>query len=189
MTASKGPFTVIVQCGVNRGATVGLGEAGAQRAGIQMELIELLNPDDVVPDLSVCSKRQLLEMLAARAAEALGVPAERVFDVLMERESVGTTGIGRGVAIPHGRLAKLARPHALFARLREPVAFDSVDNRPVDLVFVLLAPDAMGAEHLNALARISRLLRDNSICERLRQAASAADIYLTLAQAAPSQAA
>lgn len=146
-----------------------------------MELVDLLNQDDVVPDLPVHSKRQVLEMLSERAARAIGVPAERVFDVLMERESIGTTGIGRGVAIPHGRLATLARPHALFARLREPVAFDSVDNRPVDLVFLLLAPESMGAEHLTALAGISRLLRDNTICERLRQAVSAADIYAALA--------
>jgi nitrogen PTS system EIIA component len=154
-----------------------------------MEIMDLLNQDDVIPDLAAHSKRQILELLADKAASAIGASAKSLFQLLIDRERLGTTGIGRGIAIPHGRLASLTKPYALFARLRTPVAFDSVDDRPVDLVFLLLAPEAMGAEHLKALARVSRLLRDSSVCERLRAAPTQDALYAALVNTVPSRAA
>jgi nitrogen PTS system EIIA component len=154
-----------------------------------MEIIELLNQDAVIPGLAAHSKRQVLEMLAEKAAGPAGVPAKNIFQLLLDRERLGTTGIGRGIAIPHGRLPTLTKPFALFARLAEPVAFDSVDDRPVDLVFLLLAPEAMGAEHLKALARVSRLLRDGGVCERLRAAPTRDALYAALVNTVPSRAA
>ena len=103
-----------------------------------------------------------------------------IFETLLERERLGTTGVGRGVAIPHGKLAGLPRVYGVFARLEKAIDFDAVDDRPVDLVFLLLAPEMAGADHLKALARVSRLLRDEALCEKLRGCDTAEGIYALL---------
>src|ERR1051326_1825255 len=135
-----------------------------------MNIAELISPAAVVPRLRVGGKKQLLQEIAKRAAESSGFGERQIFDVLLERERLGTTGVGNGIAIPHGKLPGLSRLYGLFARLEHPVDFDSIDEQPVDLIFLLLAPEAAGADHLKALARVSRLLRDRTICEKLRGA-------------------
>ena len=132
-----------------------------------MEIADLVSPDGVIANLKASSKKQALQELAHRAAPIAGLHERAIFDTLLERERLGTTGVGHGIAIPHGKLADLDRLHGLFARLKKPVSFDSIDDQPVDLIFLLLAPESAGADHLKALARVSRLLRDKSICEKL----------------------
>ena len=124
---------------------------------------------------------QVLQELAKRAAETTGLPERAIFDVLLERERLGTTGVGDGIAIPHGKLAELSRLHGLFARLDTAVDFDAVDDQPVDLIFLLLAPEGAGADHLKALARIARLLRDQDVAKKLRASRDAQAIYSVLA--------
>jgi PTS system nitrogen regulatory IIA component len=135
-----------------------------------MEIADLLTPDSVRSDLRVTSKKQALQAIAHIAADAAGVSERTVFDVLLERERLGTTGVGGGIAIPHGKVPGLDRIHAAFVKLGQPIGFDAIDDQPVDLIFLLLAPESAGAEHLKALARISRLLRDKALCRRLRDA-------------------
>lgn len=154
-----------------------------------MEVLDLLAPDSVIDALRAPSKKQALQELAHRAAEITGLRERTIFDVLLERERLGTTGVGRGIAIPHGKLPELSHIYGLFARLERPVDFDAIDDQPVDIIFLLLAPESAGADHLKALARISRLLRDNSICEKLRNAADAKAIYRLLTASATSHAA
>ena len=154
-----------------------------------MEINNLLGPEGVVADLKATSKKQALQELARRAAEISGLHERTVFDVLMEREKLGTTGVGNGIAIPHGKLPGLRRLYGLFARLETPIDFDSVDEQPVDLIFLLLAPEAAGADHLKALARVSRLLRDRALCEKLRGADQADAMYALLTESAASHAA
>jgi PTS system nitrogen regulatory IIA component len=112
-----------------------------------------------------------------------------IFEVLLERERLATTGIGSGTAIPHGRLADLPRLYGLFARLEKPIPFEAIDDQPVDLIFLLLTPDNAGADHLKALARISRLLRDKAICDKLRGTDRADALYALLTDRAASHAA
>jgi nitrogen PTS system EIIA component len=154
-----------------------------------MEIDELLTPDSVIPRLRATSKKQALQELSKRAAEVSGLPERQIFDVLLERERLGTTGVGNGIAIPHGKLPGLGRLYGLFARLEHPVDFDSIDEQPVDLIFLLLAPEAAGADHLKALARVSRLLRDRTICEKLRGADNPDALYALLTERAASHAA
>ncbi|MDH3737660.1 MAG: PTS sugar transporter subunit IIA, partial [Alphaproteobacteria bacterium] len=120
--------------------------------------------------------------LSKFAADLCGLDAQDIFAVLLERERLGTTGVGDGLAIPHGRLPGLEKIHGFFARLEKPVDFDSIDDRPVDLIFLLLAPEGAGADHLKALARISRLLRGPSFCEKLRGANSRDALFALLSQ-------
>jgi PTS system nitrogen regulatory IIA component len=145
-----------------------------------IEIAELLTPRNVIAQLRVGNKKQALQEVARRAALATGIAERRIYDVLNERERLGTTGIGRGVAVPHGKLNELTALYAMFARLDRPIPFDAIDNQPVDLLFVLLAPENAGAEHLRALARISRLLRDDAICEKLRGTDNADALYALL---------
>ncbi|MDE0538666.1 MAG: PTS IIA-like nitrogen regulatory protein PtsN [Rhodospirillales bacterium] len=133
-----------------------------------MEIAELITPESVIPNLKVTSKKQALQELAKRAATLFDIDERQVFEVLLEREKLGTTGVGNGIAIPHGKLADLSTLYGLFARLERPVDFDSIDERPVDLIFLLLAPENAGAEHLKALSRVSRVLRDKGVCDKLR---------------------
>jgi len=154
-----------------------------------MEISELLTPRSVVAQLRVTGKKQALQEIARRAAATTGINDRRIYDVLAERERLGTTGIGRGVAVPHGKLAELTRVYGLFARLDRPIAFESIDNQPVDLVFVLLAPLDAGAEHLKALAMVSRLLRDRTICEKLRGTNNPDALYALLTDRTESHAA
>jgi len=154
-----------------------------------MEISELLTPRSVVAQLRVTGKKQVLQELARRAAATTGINERRIYEVLSERERLGTTGIGRGVAVPHGKLAELTRVYGLFARLDRPIAFESIDNQPVDLVFVLLAPLDAGADHLKALAMVSRLLRDRTICEKLRGTDNPDALYALLTDRTESHAA
>lgn len=154
-----------------------------------MEIEDILTQDRVAIGLKAKSKKQALQELAARAAKATGLEERKIFDVLLERERLGTTGVGSGIAIPHGKLAELDTLVGCFARLEEPIDFDAVDGQPVDLVFLLLAPESAGADHLKALARISRVLRNAASCDKLRTAPSAGAVYGLLTADAQSRAA
>jgi len=154
-----------------------------------IDIAELISPRAVVPSLRVASKRQLLQELAKRAAPLAGLDEKLILDTLLERERLGSTGIGSGTAVPHGRFASLTRMFALFARLEKPIPFESVDDQPVDLVFLLLTPESAGADHLKALARISRLLRDEATCAKLRGTDRAEALYALLTDRTASHAA
>ena len=154
-----------------------------------MELIDLLDPNSVVPALKVSGKKQALQELSAKAAALVGLPERRIFEALLERERLGTTGVGQGVAIPHGKFGELDRICGLFARLDVPIDFESIDDQPVDLIFLLLAPESAGADHLKALARVSRLLRNQEICAKLRGSDAADAIFAIITQPAESHAA
>lgn len=154
-----------------------------------MEIQELITPGSVVANLRVANKRQALQELARRAATLTNVDEHRIFETLLEREQLGTTGIGGGTAVPHGRLPSLKQPVALFARLEKPIDFEAIDSQPVDLIFVLLTPSDAGANHLKALARISRLMRDRAVCGKLRGTDNADAIYALLTDRTASHAA
>ncbi len=154
-----------------------------------MEINELIGPNAVVANLRVTSKKQALQELAKRAAELTGQPERAIFEVLVERERLGTTGVGNGIAIPHGKLADLDRLYGLSARIETPIDFDAIDEQPVDLICVLLAPETAGADHLKALARVSRLLRDRAVCDKLRGTDSAEAIRALLTESTASHAA
>ena len=154
-----------------------------------MELGDLLTPEAVIPSLKAKTKKQALQGLAERAADATGLAARDVLETLLQRERLGSTGVGRGIAIPHGRLAALKSIYCLFARLETPIDFDALDNEPVDLIFLLLAPEHAGADHLKALARISRLLREPASIEKLRTSHDRAALYSVLTQPAAVHAA
>ena len=145
-----------------------------------MNISDLLAPDAVIPALKVQSKKLLLQELAARAALQTRLPEKRIFETLIERERLGTTGVGQGIAIPHGRMAEVTRITGVFARLEGGLDYEAVDGQPVDLVFMLLAPENAGADHLKALARVSRLLRDKATCEKLRAAKSVEALFALL---------
>lgn len=148
-----------------------------------MEITAFLKEDALLPALKVAGKKQLLQEMSQLAARLTGVEARTILDVLEEREKMGSTGAGKGVAIPHGRLSGIDKVQGFFARLEKPVDFDSVDGQPVDLVFLLLTPSAAGPDHLKALSRVSRALRNAETCEQIRKATSAEEIYRSLTQA------
>lgn len=154
-----------------------------------MNIADLLSPEGAIAGLRVSSKKQALQELARRASRITGEAEREIFEVLLVRERLGTTGVGHGVAIPHGKLANLKRLHVLFARLAEPIDFDAIDEQPVDLMCVLLAPQSAGADHLKALAQVSRLLRDRTFCEKLRGAANSDALYALLTSIPASHAA
>ena len=133
--------------------------------------------DFVVTSLKATSKKQALEDLAQKAAAGTGLQEREIFDVLLERERLGTTGVGSGIAIPHGKIDGLDKLFGCLARLEDPVDFDAIDGEPVDLIFLLLAPESAGADHLKALARISRVLRDHAKCDKLRTASTGEKIF------------
>lgn len=138
-----------------------------------MDIGELLAPGGIVLRAGASSKRQALHAVADAAAQVLGIDASRIMDALMEREALGSTGLGSGVAAPHARLDGIARVTGVFVRLDTPVAYDALDDRPVDLLFALFAPPRDGAEHLRALAAVSRAMRSAEMREQLRQARTA----------------
>jgi PTS system nitrogen regulatory IIA component len=146
-----------------------------------MEIADLITPKSIIAQLRVTGKKQALQELAKRAAALTGAGERAIYDVLSERERLGTTGVGNGIAIPHGKIRGLARLSGIFARLERPIPFEAIDEQPVDLIFVLLAPEDAGADHLKALARISRLLRDRQMCEKLRGTDNADALYALLA--------
>ncbi len=154
-----------------------------------MEINDLLSLEGIVANLRATSKKQALQDLARRAADVTGEPERAIFEVLIERERLGTTGVGNGIAIPHGKLPGLDRLYGFFARLETPIDFDAIDEQPVDLICLLLAPESAGADHLKALARVSRLLRDRSICEKLRGSDTAEAIFALLTESTASHAA
>lgn len=142
-----------------------------------MNISDLLARDGIVVRGSAGSKRQALHRVADAAAARLDQPAARIMEALVEREALGSTGLGGGVAVPHARIEGLDHVTGVFVRLDEPVSFDAVDDRPVDLLFALFAPPKDGAEHLRALAAVSRALRSQDLRQRLREAASADEVH------------
>jgi nitrogen PTS system EIIA component len=157
-------------------------------ARLAMEIADLITPSRVVAQLRATNKKQALQELAKRAAVMTGIQDRAIYDVLIERERLGSTGIGMGIGIPHGRLSGLDKLCGIFARLDRPVPFDAIDDQPVDLIFLLLAPEGAGADHLKALARVSRLLRDRTVCEKLRGTDNADALYALLIDRTPTPA-
>ncbi len=147
-----------------------------------MPLDDLLVTGSVLPALKVNGKKQAVQELSARAAAVTGLPERDVFDAVLQRERLGSTGIGAGIAIPHCKLPKVTKLHGVFARLEKPIDFDALDGEPVDLIFLLVAPEAAGADHLKALARMARLLRDPAITAKLRSMRDADGIFALLTQ-------
>lgn len=135
-----------------------------------MELADILTRESVISGVKVASKRQLLELLAEKASSLYGVDAQLIFETLCNREQLGSTGLGNGIAIPHGKIKGLDVVRGVFMRLDTPVDFDAVDDQPVDLVVMLLAPEGSGADHLKALSRVARLFRTEGVVDRLRSA-------------------
>jgi nitrogen PTS system EIIA component len=146
-----------------------------------MPLTDLVVPNAIIPALKVNNKKQAISELAAKAAALTGQSERDILEILLQRERLGSTGVGNGVAIPHGKLPKLNKLFGLFARLDRPVDFEALDNQAVDLIFLLLAPEGAGADHLKALARVARLLRDPEIVEKLRSSHDAEALYAVLA--------
>ncbi|MBN9668744.1 PTS IIA-like nitrogen regulatory protein PtsN [Roseibium aggregatum] len=147
-----------------------------------MDLEDLLTKDSIIAGLKAKSKKQAIQELAAKAAEVTGLSEREIFDTLLQRERLGSTGVGHGIAIPHGKLTRLDRLVGLFAKLEKPVDFDALDDEPVDLVFLLLAPEGAGADHLKALARIARQLRDAEVTKGIRGASDASEMFGYLIQ-------
>lgn len=145
-----------------------------------MKISDIMTEKNVVLGLKANSKRQLLQELSDKAAEITGINERTIFDIVLERENLGSTGFGGGTALPHGRIPELDKVYGLFAKLNAPVDFEAVDNKPVDLVFLLLSPEGSGADHLTALTQISRILKDENTCEKLRQMNNGEEIYALL---------
>lgn len=147
-----------------------------------MDITDLIAPEAVLPSLRVHTKKQLLQDLAARAAQLSGVPERRIFESLLERERLGSTGMGQGIAVPHARIAGLTRILGVFVRLESPIPYEGIDDLPVDIVFLLLTPEDAGGDHLKALATVSRLLRSQTTCEKLRAANKPEVLYALLTE-------
>jgi len=147
-----------------------------------MELSQIIGVDAVRSPLKATSKKRLLQDLADMAETVYRLPAETTYKALMDREALGPTGVGRGVAIPHARFAGVSHVLGLFVRLDKPVDFEAIDRQPVDLVFALFAPESAGAEHLKALARVSRTLRSDAVCTKLRSTFDPSAIYAILTE-------
>ncbi len=156
---------------------------------VALTLADLIAPGAVIASLKAKSKKQVLEELAMRAAKLENLPARDIFEALLQRERLGSTGIGRGIAIPHCRHVSVKNICCLFARLETPIPFDAMDGNPVDLVFLLLAPENAGADHLKALARLSRLMREPRTIMQLRAAKDQASLYAVLSHPVASNAA
>jgi len=147
-----------------------------------MKIIDLIGPEQVVVGLRVTDKAQLLQELANRAAAALTLDRRMIFDALMARENLGSTGLGKGFALPHARLEGLRSPFALFARLARAIDFASIDDKPIDLAILLLTPSNGNTQHLATLAAVSRPLRNDMFVQRLRQAPDAIALHKVLAE-------
>lgn len=154
-----------------------------------MDLSDLIEAKAIMPALRANSKKQLLQFLAEKASEVTGLPERDVFDTILQRERLGSTGVGNGIAIPHGKLAGVKKITGVFARLEVPVDFEALDDQPVDLVFLLLAPEGAGADHLKALSRIARVLRDGDTVAKVRGTADASAIHSLLSETPASHAA
>ena len=145
-----------------------------------MKISDIMSIDSILLSVKAKNKRQLLEEVAHLAAEKTKIDERTIFDAIWERENLGSTGLGNGVALPHGRLAELNKVYVFFVKLTSAVDFNAIDNKPIDIMFMLLSPESSGADHLTALAKISRVLKDNTLTEKLRKAASAEEIYALL---------
>ncbi|MBN9070538.1 MAG: PTS IIA-like nitrogen regulatory protein PtsN [Rhizobiales bacterium] len=154
-----------------------------------MDLSDLLDVPSILPALRANSKKQLLQLLAEKAASVTGLPERDIFETIYQRERLGSTGVGNGIAIPHGKLNGVKKITGVFARLETPVDFEALDDQPVDLVFLLLAPEGAGADHLKALARIARVLRDAETVAKVRGTQDASAIYALLSHTPASHAA
>ena len=146
-----------------------------------MPMTDLLSGEAILPALKSTSKKQALQLICERAAEVTGLLEREIFDAIWQRERLGSTGVGGGIAIPHAKLAKCTRIHGVFARLDRAIDFEALDGAPVDLIFLLLAPEDAGADHLKALARIARLLRDPAFAAKLRASRDANTLFALLA--------
>ena len=147
-----------------------------------MPLLDFLDPQAVLPALRVNGKKQALQELASHAARITGITDTAIYEALLQRERLGSTGIGEGIAIPHGKLPGLTRIFGLVARLEKPVDFEALDAQPVDVLFLLLAPEGAGADHLKALARVSRVLREPGLIERVRATRDANALYAIMTE-------
>jgi PTS system nitrogen regulatory IIA component len=154
-----------------------------------MDLGDLIQPDAVLPALKVNSKKQLLQIMSEKASALTGLSEREVFDTVLQRERLGSTGVGNGIAIPHGKINSVKRIAGVFAQLDTPVDFEALDDQPVDIVFLLLAPENAGADHLKALSRIARMLRDPDRIAKLRTAHDASLLYELLTSQPASNAA
>src|SRR6201992_2543896 len=154
-----------------------------------MPTFDLVSPNAIIPALKVNGKKQALQEIAAKAASLTGQNERAILEILLQREKLGSTGVGNGVAIPHGKLPKLNTVFGLFARLDRPVDFEALDGQPVDLIFLLLAPEGAGADHLKGVARVARLLRQADIVTKLRETRDAEALYAVLAMQSSSEAA
>jgi PTS system nitrogen regulatory IIA component len=154
-----------------------------------MPLLDFLTQEAVVPALRASGKKHALQELAAHAAKLTDLDGRAVFEALLQRERLGSTGIGEGLAIPHGKLPSLNRLFGLVARLEKPIDFEALDGQPVDILFLLLAPEGAGADHLKALARIARVLREPGTLERIRAARDADALYAVLTESPTPRAA
>lgn len=145
-----------------------------------MKISNIMTEKSIVIDSKVSNKRQLLQELAVKAAELTGINERTIFDTILERENLGSTGFGAGTALPHGRIAEINKVYGIFAKLNTPIDFEAIDGKPVDLVFLLISPEGSGADHLTALAQVSRILKDEATCSKLRVASHSDEIYSLL---------
>lgn len=145
-----------------------------------MKISEIMNENCIVVGLKAQNKRQLLQELAQKAAEITNISERTIFDSLLERENLGSTGFGGGTALPHARIAEAEKVCGIFAKLNAPVDFEAIDGKPVDLIFMLISPEGSGADHLTALAKASRILKDENTCNKIRQISKKEEIYALL---------
>ena len=151
-----------------------------------MEIIDFLNAECVLSLVNTTSKKQTLQELAKHASKIIGHNDRVIFNILLERERLGSTGIGRGIAIPHGKIPELNRVYGVFAKLEQPIEFDAIDGQTVDMMFLLLAPENAGADHLKALSRVSRMFRNTDMCKKLRAARNKIGLCSVLLSASDS---
>ena len=145
-----------------------------------MNISDIMTEKNIILGIKVNSKREFLQELATAAAQISGLDERTIFDTLLERENLGSTGFGEGTALPHGRFEGLKQVCVLFAKAAYPVEFDAIDGKPIDIAFVLLSPEGNGADHLTALAKLSRILKDDVLCNKLRQINKPVEIFALL---------
>ncbi len=145
-----------------------------------MNISDIMTEKSVFTNLKSGSKREFLQDLAASAAEITGLDERTIFDTFLERENLGSTGFGGGSALPHGRFEELDKVCAIFAKPTSPLDFDAVDGKPIDIAFALLSPEGNGADHLTALAKLSRILKDENLCDKLRKINRPVEIFALL---------
>jgi nitrogen PTS system EIIA component len=145
-----------------------------------MSLTDILSRDAIIPVLRVSNKKQLLEAISEKASKLTALPARAIFDLLLQRERLGSTGLGNGIAVPHCKVEGLDHLIGIYARLEKPIDFEVVDGEPVDLIFVILAPEGAGADHLKGLSKVARVLRDQATSAKLRKITDADGIFALL---------